>query len=85
MKHRTPRITMDGIVLLDGLEDAFLGLCEIHTKAPRGIYDWAKCVEIFMERDGMTYDDAVEWMDHNVTCLWAGEGTPAFLYDKLST
>ena len=33
-----------------------------------------------MEREGWTHEEAIEWMDFNVACLWAGESTPAFLH-----
>jgi hypothetical protein len=30
------------------------------------VYSYEKCIEIFMTRDGMTYGDAIEYMDFNV-------------------
>ena len=68
-----------GVLLADGLDEAFLGIsCGFGpTKA---VYDWDKCVEIFKERDGMTRDEAVEWMDFNVTGAYVGEQTPEFIH-----
>ena len=43
------------------------------------IYDYGKCVQILMQRDGMTEEDAEEFMDFNVTGAWVGKGTPVFL------
>ena len=34
-----------------------------------------------MERDGMTHEEAIEWMDFNVTGAWLGETTPIFVHD----
>jgi len=76
---------MEGVLLADGLEDAFLGVsCGFGPS--KAIYDWDKCVEVFMNRDGMTYEEAVEWIDYNVTGAYFGEQTPEFifLYDKRS-
>ena len=68
-----------GVFLADGLDEAFLGIsCGFGpTKA---VYDWDKCVEIFKERYGMTRDEAVEWMDFNVTGAYVGEQTPEFIF-----
>jgi len=74
---------MSGVLLADGLEDAFIGVsCGFGPN--KALYDWEKCVKVFMERDGMSYEEAVEWMDFNVTGAYVGEQTPEFilLYDK---
>ena len=76
---------MEGVLLADGLEDAFIGVsCGFGPS--KAIYDWDKCVEVFMNRDGMTYEEAVEWIDFNVTGAYFGEQTPEFIfmYDKRS-
>lgn len=43
------------------------------------VYDWDKCVDLLVERDGMEYDEAVEFMDFNVTGAYVGEDTPIFV------
>ena len=69
---------IDGILLADGLEDAFIGVsCGFGPS--KAVYDWDKCVEIFMTRDKMTYEEAVEWIDFNVTGAYVGEQTPEFI------
>jgi hypothetical protein len=70
---------MEGVLLADGLEDAFIGVsCGFGPN--KAIYDWDKCVDIFMTRDGMTYEEAVEWIDYNVTGAYVGEQTPEFIF-----
>jgi hypothetical protein len=32
---------------------------------------------------GMSYEDAVEWMEFNVVGAWMGEHTPAWIDDDL--
>jgi hypothetical protein len=44
-------------------------------------YDFETCVKILMERDGMSEDDAVEFMEFNVVGAYVGELTPLFLHD----
>ena len=46
--------------------------------ADLAVYDRQKCIEILMERDGMTDEEAVEYFDYNVTGAWVGENTPIF-------
>ena len=70
---------MEGVLLADGLEDAFIGVsCGFGPN--KAIYDWDKCVDIFMTRDKMTYEEAVEWIDYNVTGAYVGEQTPEFIF-----
>jgi hypothetical protein len=33
-------------------------------------------IQVLMGRDGMTYDEAVEFIDFNVVGGWVGEKTP---------
>ena len=62
----------------DGFEKALIGVgYQFNTEL--AVYDWEKCVEILIERDQMTYEDAVEFMDFNVTGAWVGKSTPVFV------
>ena len=64
-------------LLADGFEEALLG----HTQGSNivAVYDYDMCVHILMERDGMTCEEAVEFMDFNVTNSYVGEKTPIFI------
>lgn len=42
-------------------------------------YDSNKVIELLMEHDGMSYEDALEYMDFNMKGAWVGEHTPVFL------
>ena len=66
----------------DGFDDAVLGVATQHTKPPLIVYDYWKCCEVLIKRDGMTMSDAVEYMDYNVVCAWLGPGTPMFLQQQ---
>lgn len=62
----------------DGYEDAVIGI------AYRGdesfvVYDWYKCLDILVERDGMTRDEAKEWFLYNTAGASMGGGDPAWL------
>ena len=62
----------------DGLEDALLGYGEqgMHTVA---VYDYDKCIEIFMTREGGTQEEAVDHMSYNVTGTSFESKTPVFV------
>jgi len=65
-------------LLADGLEDALIGIVERFGQPPLALYDREKCIQIFMDRDGMTWQDAEEFFQLNVIGAWVGNGTPAF-------
>jgi hypothetical protein len=69
----------DGVVLADGFENALLGLAERCGSDTVAVYDYEKAVAILMERDGMTDEEANEWMGFNVLGAYVGEQTPWFL------
>ena len=66
-------------VVLDGLDSALVGICRRFGADPLLAYSREKCIEVFIQRDGMTHEDAEEWMEFNVEGLWAGAGTPVFI------
>ena len=62
----------------DGFDDAIIGVVErIGVQAI--CYDQEKVIDILIERDGMTYEEAVEYFDFNIAGAWVGESTPFFL------
>jgi hypothetical protein len=65
------------IMLVDGLEEAFLGITTQHGRPPHAVYDREKCIEI-LERD-MSREDAQEYFSFNIECAYVGESTPSFL------
>jgi len=66
------------IVLYNQLDEAFVGVVERFGMEPIALYDYHKCIEIYME-DGMTYDEAVDFFGFNTIGAWIGDRTPAFV------
>jgi hypothetical protein len=62
------------VLLADGFDDALIGIGQQLTLY-LAVYDYDKCVEILMTRDGMSRDDAIEFMEVNVV----GPRTPVFV------
>lgn len=66
-------------LLADGFEEAYLGIFMRFGQEPLASYDYGKCIDVLMQRDGMSYEDAVEFFDFNVIGAWMGDGTPVFI------
>lgn len=49
------------IITIDGFDDAVIGISENHQL----IYGFDEMVEVLVNRDGMTHDEAVEFIDYN--------------------
>jgi hypothetical protein len=67
-------------LLADGFEAAIIGVAERCSQPDLVVYDAEKCIDILMERDGMSYDEAAEFFHFNTLGAWVGEHTPLFLW-----
>lgn len=68
-------------LLFDGFEKAYLGMLRRYGhSAPVALYDYNKCMDILMERDGMEEDEAVEWIEVNMLGGYLGESTPGMVF-----
>tara|TARA_R110001592_G_scaffold82565_2_gene244456 strand:+ start:111 stop:368 length:258 start_codon:yes stop_codon:yes gene_type:complete len=65
------------ILLADGFDDAFIGIGQQFSKF-MAVYDKLKCIEILSDQ-GMSEEEAEEYMDYNVTGAYMGENTPVFI------
>ena len=80
------KITIDEIIdinpeamLADGFDEAILGMCVQFGSEPVVAYDFNKCVEIVMERDGMEREEAIDFINFNVVGAYVGLSTPVFI------
>jgi hypothetical protein len=69
----------EGAIMLDGLEDAIVGIVEEFGNSPRILYCKSKILQILQERDLMTEQEAEEYYDYNILGLHAGEQNAVFL------
>lgn len=67
------------IKVFDGLEDALIGVGHRPGIDPVAIYDEDKIIEILMERDGMSHEDAWDFYGCNIQCLFIGSNTPIII------
>jgi hypothetical protein len=72
----------EGAIILDGLDDAIIGIVEEFGNGPRVLYSKDKILSILCERDGMSIEESVEFYDYNIVGLYAGEQNPVFLISE---
>lgn len=63
------------LMLADGLDDAIIGY--VYGEGPVVVYSAERCVDIFMQRDGMTRDEAYDFFYYNVQ---GGSTAPLFMH-----
>jgi hypothetical protein len=61
------------LIFADGFDTAIIGVC---SQTFRVVYSVEMCIEILMERDSMTMDDAMDYFTFNVSGAYIGEQTP---------
>lgn len=69
-------------VLLDGLDDAILGLTALPERADASaqvVYSADKIITILQQRDNMTADEAQEFYYTNIRDAYCGPGSPIFV------
>ena len=66
----------------DGLDDAILGIAYRAGAAPLVAYSTSQCIQILMDRDGMSYDEASEFFEFNIVGAFVGPGTPVFVQQR---
>jgi len=66
-------------LLCDGFDEAIIGMAERPNLGPVVAYSVEKIIEIMISRDGMSYEDALEYYNYNIQCAWLGEFTPIYI------
>lgn len=69
----------DETLFADGYDDAVIGYIERVGKPVMVVYATDIIIDILINRDGMTEEEAVEFFETNIKGSWVGEGTPGFL------
>ena len=68
-----------GAMQADGFEDCVVGIAERAGMQPLLVYDVELIIRKIMERDKASRLEAEEFVAHNITGAWVGDGTPLFL------
>ena len=67
------------VLLADGFDEAFIGVSQRINEPLLAVYSYPKMVETLIFRDGMTYEEAEEYLEYNVIGAWVGEQTPLII------
>lgn len=66
-------------IKMDGYDDCVLGIAFRCTNDPVLVYDCDAVRDRLMTGSEMTYEEAEEWIEFNMTGAWVGEQTPFLL------
>lgn len=65
-------------MVADGFDDAIIGVDDNNLRI---VYSINTCIDILVKRDGMKYDEALEYFNFNVSSAYLGENTPIWVND----
>jgi hypothetical protein len=71
---------------VDGLDNAIIGqACIWRDKTRHDVlaYSCDKITDILMTRDGMTQEEAHEFIEYNIEGAYMGNHTPVFVWDYI--
>jgi hypothetical protein len=68
----------DDFLKMDGYDDCLVGVVERFRQDSYFIYDKQLVLEK-LQKNGMTYEEALEYYEYNQLGAYVGERTPAFL------
>lgn len=68
----------DGAVLIDGFDEAIIGISEEFGSEQRIVYDKSKVLEILTQQ-GMTEEEAIEYYEYNILGAYISDQNPIFL------
>jgi hypothetical protein len=69
----------EGAIILDGFNEAVVGITEEFGGIKRLLYSKDKILKILQESNLMTQSEAEEYYDFNIVGLYAGDQNPIFL------
>lgn len=67
-------------LLADGFESCLIGYTGNHHHPPVAVYDARRCVATLVKRDGMTVEEAEEFLSFNTLSAYVGENGPLFIW-----
>ena len=63
----------EDFLIAEGFSDAVVGVC---LDSARLIYSVSMCIDVLTYVDNMTFEDAVEYFEHNVRTAYDGDKAP---------
>lgn len=68
---------MEGTLKADGFDAAIIGI-DFNYEPAKLVYSKQAMIEVLIE-DGMSLDDAIDYLEYNVFFAYVGEGTPIYI------
>jgi len=68
-----------GAVVLDGLDEAIIGVARTFGKDSVLAYDSDTIIDILVKRDKMSSDEAVDFFEYNIAGMHVNERNPVFI------
>lgn len=69
---------MSEALLAEGFDEALLGFGRRFNTVV-AIYSYDRCVDLLVKRDGMSEEEAHEYMEYNVLGAFVGDQTPIYM------
>jgi hypothetical protein len=70
---------MNTMLKIDGMDEAIIGLASSFNRREVYAYSLDKILGILVERDGMDWEEAMEFYDFNIAGAYLGEGMPVVI------
>ena len=70
---------IEGAVVLDGLDEAIIGVARTFGKDSVYAYDSDTIIDILVKRDKMSSDEAVDFFEYNIAGMHVNERNPVFI------
>lgn len=64
------------VLLMDGFDEAFIGWSQRMNEPILAVYSWDLMMKVCVDRDGMTDEEAEDYISFNCLGAWVGEQTP---------
>jgi len=72
-------MTNEEALRADGFNDAVIGTC---YNTGRIVYSIERILQILIDRDGMSMEDAMEYFSFNIGGAYVGEMTPMYVWTE---
>jgi len=75
---------MEEVLKINGYDKAIIGRANVwqsNTKVETLIYNGNILMQILQNSDGMTEEEALEYIDFNIECAYMGPSTPIIMWD----
>jgi len=72
------------VLLMDGFDEALIGFSQRINEPLLAVYSYNVMVDVCVFRDGMSYEEAEEYIEYNCIGAWVGEQTPIIVQEFLN-